>query len=148
MEVPVTLDNYAEFVTSLEPPVALTTEVFQTVPAKQIQTSVRLLHAGLGMVTEVGEFVDAIKKALFAGRYIDRVNLIEELGDIRWYYQLAMNALHTTDAEVVQVNANKLKLRHGKTFNVVAAGDYGSRDLASERQNLEASLSTIKEGEV
>ena len=38
----------------------------------------RLLHAGMGLSTEAGEFLDALKKHIFYGKELDRVNLAEE----------------------------------------------------------------------
>src|ERR1700677_3795449 len=38
----------------------------------------RLLHVGMGLCTEAGEFVDQLKRHIFYGRPIDRTNLIEE----------------------------------------------------------------------
>ena len=39
----------------------------------------RLLHAGIGLSTEAGEFLDALKKHIFYGKELDRVNLKEEI---------------------------------------------------------------------
>jgi len=45
----------------------------------------RVVHAALGINTEVGEYLDALKKHIFYGRPLDEVNLKEELGDMMWY---------------------------------------------------------------
>ena len=47
----------------------------------------RLLHAAIGMVTEIGE----LEEQAAAGGH-DRVNVIEEIGDIYWYVNLAIDA--------------------------------------------------------
>jgi NTP pyrophosphatase (non-canonical NTP hydrolase) len=44
-----------------------------------------LLHMNLGITTEVGEFLDVIKKNLAYGKPLDVVNLGEELADMAWY---------------------------------------------------------------
>ncbi len=44
-----------------------------------------LLHMNLGITTEVGEFLDVIKKNLAYGKPMDIVNLGEELADMAWY---------------------------------------------------------------
>jgi len=44
-----------------------------------------LLHMNLGITTEVGEFLDVIKKNLAYGKPLDIVNLGEELADMAWY---------------------------------------------------------------
>ena len=42
-------------------------------------------HMGLGIVGEVGEIIDALKKHHIYGKPLDRANLVEELGDVCWY---------------------------------------------------------------
>lgn len=44
-----------------------------------------LLHMNLGIDTEIGEFLDAIKRELAYGKLVDVVNLGEEIADICWY---------------------------------------------------------------
>lgn len=44
-----------------------------------------LQHMNLGVITEIGEFLDPIKKNLAYGKPLDVVNLGEELADIAWY---------------------------------------------------------------
>ena len=44
-----------------------------------------LLHMNLGITTEVGEFLDVIKKNLAYGKPLDVVNLGEEIADMAWY---------------------------------------------------------------
>lgn len=48
-------------------------------PAKQ------LVHAQIGMVTELGELGDLLKRELAYGKEFDRINLMEECGDFLWY---------------------------------------------------------------
>ena len=55
--------------------------------------NIRLLHAGIGLATESGEFLDALKKAIFYGKELDRVNLQEEIGDLLWYCAIALDEL-------------------------------------------------------
>ena len=68
----------------------------------------RLLHAMIGMCTEVGEFQDMMKKHMIYGKDIDRVNLKEELGDVLWYVALAIDELGTSFEEVMEINNAKL----------------------------------------
>ena len=51
----------------------------------------RLDHAAMGLVTEVGELVDALKKHKRYGREFDLLNFCEELGDVAWYTALAVD---------------------------------------------------------
>jgi len=93
-----------------------------------------LLHAAIGLVTESGEMIDAIKKSLFYGKPLDIVNVKEELGDIAWYLALACESLGTDLPTVFQKNIDKLKARYPNKFSLEAAEN---RDLIKEREILE-----------
>jgi NTP pyrophosphatase (non-canonical NTP hydrolase) len=95
---------------------------------------IRLLHAFMGMSTEAGEALDAIKKHLFYGKELDEINLIEELGDALWYISVAINALGTSYEQVMERNLAKLKKRYGEKFNEQSANN---RNLDEERKILE-----------
>lgn len=94
----------------------------------------QLLHAAMGMQTEAAEFTDMLKKHIFYGKPLDRVNLIEELGDQTWYERIAIDALETTLVEVYQRNIEKLRKRYPEKFSEEKALN---RDLDGERKVLE-----------
>jgi NTP pyrophosphatase (non-canonical NTP hydrolase) len=96
--------------------------------------SIRLDHAADGLCTESGEFKDALKKFKYYGRNLDRVNLIEELGDVLWYVGIAIDVLGTTFGDIMEKNIAKLKLRYGDKFSSEKAVN---RDLEAERDVLE-----------
>lgn len=50
-------------------------------------------HATLGMISEVGELADMLKRSLAYGKPFDRINAIEEIGDIYWYVNLLEHTL-------------------------------------------------------
>lgn len=52
-----------------------------------------LIHAGMGIFTEVGEIIDQYKKSIFYKRELDLVNIKEEIGDVLWYIALAYDSL-------------------------------------------------------
>lgn len=94
----------------------------------------RLLHASLGLSTEVGELVDVVKKAVFYGKPVDKVNLKEECGDLLWYVALVMAYLGETDfTDTMRINIDKLRIRYPHLFTEDNAV---SRDLPAERQVL------------
>lgn len=70
------------------------------------------LHAALGVCGEAGELADAIKKHVIYGKPLDRDNIIEELGDLRFYIEAVQNLYKITEQEVLQANANKLAQRY------------------------------------
>lgn len=94
----------------------------------------RILHAGMGLATESGEFLDALKKAIFYGKPLDEVNLREEVGDLLWYCAIALDALNGDFESVMQTNIDKLKARYPEKFTEDKAID---RDLNTERKILE-----------
>jgi len=93
-----------------------------------------LLHASMGLVTEAGEFQDALKKHVFYGKPLDKVNLKEEIGDLLWYCAIALEALDTDFQAVMQTNIDKLKARYPEKFTEEKAEN---RDLDKERKILE-----------
>lgn len=73
-------------------------------------------HAVTGLVTEVGEIADALKKHVFYGKELDTLNLKEEAGDLFWYLALYCNALGLSMEEVMQENIDKLQKRYPEKF--------------------------------
>jgi NTP pyrophosphatase (non-canonical NTP hydrolase) len=69
-------------------------------------------HAAFGVVGESGELADAVKKYWVYGKPVDRANIVEELGDLRFYMQALQNLLGITDQEVILNNAEKLRKRY------------------------------------
>ena len=94
----------------------------------------RLLHGGIGLATEAGEFLDALKKHIFYGKEIDKVNLREEMGDLFWYCAIIADQLEVDFQEVMERNITKLKARYGEKFTEERAN---TRDLETEREILE-----------
>jgi NTP pyrophosphatase (non-canonical NTP hydrolase) len=93
--------RYSEFVDKL----------FKKLPS-MIPFKADLAHAALGVCGEAGELADAIKKHIIYGKVLDRGNVIEELGDVRFFLQAIQNVLNISEAEVLQHNAVKLSQRY------------------------------------
>ncbi|MCB0357936.1 MAG: nucleoside triphosphate pyrophosphohydrolase family protein, partial [Bdellovibrionales bacterium] len=96
--------------------------------------NIRLLHGAIGLATEAGEFLDALKKHIYYGRELDRVNLAEELGDIFWYCAIIADELNVPFAKIMETNIEKLKARYGEKFTEEKAEN---RNLTVEREILE-----------
>jgi NTP pyrophosphatase (non-canonical NTP hydrolase) len=124
-----TSTNYAENVLRTEAPI---TEVLKERLTNE--DTIRLLHAGMGLCTEAGEFMDMLKKHIFYGKPLDMPNLKEEIGDTYWYTGVAIDVLRTTINEVMTVNIEKLRARYPEKFTEVNAID---RNLEKERTILE-----------
>lgn len=92
-----------------------------------------MMHAALGITGEAGEIADAVKKAVVYCKPIDRVNIVEELGDLRFYMQALMNKLRIHEHEVLQCNANKLAKRY-------PTGQYSNQDAIARADKVEPAL--------
>ena len=123
----ITSENYVEE--------ALRTDSFYNGSVeKRCNSASRLIHASLGIATEAGEFVDCVKKRVFYGKDFDRINAIEELGDLLWYIAVASDELNTSFEEIMTVNIEKLKARYPEKFTEENAIE---RDLKVERKILD-----------
>ena len=89
--------------------------------AKSLPTTIDdLMHAQIGMTTEVGEFATTLKKMSIYGQPMTvekRNNLIEELGDLMWYVALAATALQGPLDFVAQHNVDKLMERYPDKYS-------------------------------
>lgn len=99
-----------------------------------VHENIRILHAAVGLNTEQGELQDALKKHLFYGKPLDKVNLAEEMGDVFWYLAILADALGVDFETVMNKNIAKLKARYGSKFSEEKALN---RDLETERKILE-----------
>lgn len=114
---------------------ALRTESDRALPPLTGPILPRLLHAGLGLSTESGEFLDALKKHIFYGKPLDHTNLLEEVGDLLWYCAIALDTLGGDFPSVMEQNIAKLRARFPTKFSEDAAL---TRNLAAERSILES----------
>lgn len=80
-----------------------------------------LVNYALGIAGEAGEVADLVKKAVFHGHNIDKVDVTKELGDVLWYLsQLARLAGATLD-EIAEKNIDKLMKRYPDGFSEEAS---------------------------
>jgi len=87
-------------------------DVFVALLFKQQHFDMMQMHAALGVCGEAGELADAIKKHVVYGKELDRTNIVEELGDLRFYMQAVQNLYHISEIELLQHNAEKLATRY------------------------------------
>lgn len=74
--------------------------------------SATLHHATTGMSGEAGELLDMTKKVWANGKPLDVEHMVEELGDLRFYYQAALNLLGLSDEHIQAHNMHKLRARY------------------------------------
>lgn len=124
--------EYSKMVDKLVSPVEVTHSQLKLNPQYA-----HLLHAALGICGEAGEVADQVKKATIYGRELDKVNMVEELGDVLWYLTLMCNLLGVTLSQVMMVNTEKLKKRYPHQWD---AEKEQNRDLTTERATLESAV--------
>ncbi len=105
-----------------------------------------LLHAAIGIATESGELLDAIKKNRFNNQLLDIENMREELGDLCWYISLAIDTLNkhkpdsidprdrTTWESIWEANIRKLRVRYGEKYS----------DHRAKNRNLKKEYEALK----
>lgn len=74
-----------------------------------------LAHAVLGLCGEAGEVANEFKKQyMYNGGKLDTARLVDELGDVRWYLELACIQLGIDVSDLEAANTKKLVLRGQK----------------------------------
>lgn len=107
-------------------------------PVNCPDSTINVLHGAVGVITEAGEVADLLIRAIEDGDR-DDVNVLEECGDLRWYIARMLRGINRTDRDCERTNINKLRGRHGATFD---AERDANRDLVLERQKLEKDFGT------
>jgi len=94
-----------------------------------------IVHAAIGLSTEANEILDNIKKHIFYGKPLDRVNLVEESGDLLWYLAILIYyaGLPLFDS-ILDMNVEKLRKRYGEKFDNKKAVN---RDVKNELNHIE-----------
>ena len=100
-------------------------------------TILDLLHGAVGTSGESGELLDAVKKCWVYQKDLDVDNVIEELGDLRFYMQVIMNTLHISEYQVLSHNAAKLSKRYaGLKYSDSAAQTRADKVVDSQFGNI------------
>lgn len=116
---------------------AIKTDIISYEPMRarlQDKTVMMILHALMGITTECGELMDALKKHLIYGKPIDFTNLLEEHGDLQWYLALLAYTCDFTFEIAQERNIEKLRARFPEKFTEF---DALNRNLEKERKILE-----------
>lgn len=136
-----TLPNFERITAEQFLALAMNTESndFEAIQERLANINPRLLHAILGLATEAGELLDAIKKYIFYGKEIDMVNIAEEFGDSLWYSAIGCDSIDKSMEEIFALVINKLSARYPDRFSEDRAN---VRDLLKERRVLEDGTKT------
>jgi NTP pyrophosphatase (non-canonical NTP hydrolase) len=93
----------------------------QDIVDEMTASDAHLIHMVVGVCGEAGELLDAIKKAVIYRKELDRVNVIEELGDIEFYMEGLRQGLGITREQCIKENSAKLTKRYGSMYSNEAA---------------------------
>lgn len=88
---------------------------------RPMSEDMQLIHAALGVTSEAGEVADAIKANLVYGKGRDTINIVEELGDLLWFVNLAAQTLEIPLSKVLEANLAKLGVRYDEGFSQAKA---------------------------
>lgn len=92
-----------------------------------------IIHGIVGIATEATELLEALY-AMLSGEKLDKVNLVEEIGDIMWYASLLLRKVGSDFEQAGGINIEKLYKRFPHKFS---GSDAINRDTMSERELLE-----------
>ena len=102
----------------------------------EVKQSEIILHMVIGKVTEAAEALDAVAAVINGQTHpLDRVNLLEEIGDGFWYDSNLLEVLGSDFETEMQRNNDKLRARFPNGFT---EHDATNRNLTAERGILEA----------
>jgi NTP pyrophosphatase (non-canonical NTP hydrolase) len=87
------------------------------------------LHMAIGVASEGGELLDAIKKNCIYQKELDRDNVIEELGDLEFFMEGLRTSLGITREETLQGNIAKL----GKRYEGLVYSDEAAHNRADKK---------------
>lgn len=111
-----------------------------SVPAPNVE-NMRALHGLIGIVSEAPEIAEILVRLLEGVTTVkeERVNIVEELGDVLWYAAESSTGVEVPLNFVAITNVNKLATRYKKTGEF-DDGDAIYRDLMSELYTLTESV--------
>lgn len=103
---------------------------------KELPTADHINHMCLGIVGEMGELVDAIKKAYVYGKGVDQTNIVEEIGDVSWYtaglvqYFPALADWLDSDELKQSINYEKLEVARESITRTILLNTMSAANLA------------------
>lgn len=92
-----------------------------------------VLHGVLGIATEAGELLEALRAVIQESKPIDITNFKEELGDLFWYIALLAREFGLSFEDIQRSNIAKLRTRYPNKFTEF---DANHRNLEAEKDSL------------
>jgi NTP pyrophosphatase (non-canonical NTP hydrolase) len=100
----------------------------------EADSATNIIHAIIGIFTEAGEMLEALREAINLGKPLDYVNAKEETGDLFWYVAILARECGFTFEQSQRTNIAKLRARFPDRFTEF---DANTRNLGLERAILE-----------
>lgn len=72
----------------------------------------RLDYAAIGLVTESAKVLDLVKKSKKGLKPLNKEKVTEELGDLLWYLNLALDELKLSFDDVMKANLGKIEKKY------------------------------------
>lgn len=89
--------------------------------AEYTPEDIMLVWNALGLAGEAGAVANLIKKGVFHRHGVDRVKVIDELGDVLWYVAAICTKLNVELSDVMVVNIDKLNRRYPDGYSSEAS---------------------------
>ena len=83
----------------------------------------KMSHALEGLISEVGEIADTIKKYKRYGQCLDKANIQEEVGDVLFYLAMLCDSTRVSLQMCAIDNVDKLAKRYPEKFTEAHAAD-------------------------
>lgn len=76
----------------------------------------RIVEGVMGLCGEAGECSELVKKLLFQGHPLKKIELAEELGDVAWYLAMTASSIGYDLDDIFKINIEKLEKRYPNGF--------------------------------
>lgn len=139
LDVKVLRDEFVFIIAALDELKPVITHTENNIDPQDTAYNPRIFHAVIGIVTEAVELLEGLHSEDF-----DKVNFLEELGDLNWYEAIGIDAVNGDFDEVLTTNIEKLRARYPEKFDNTAAV---KRDLEAERAVLDSGLNDDNSGD-
>lgn len=93
-----------------------------------------VLNAVLGLTGEAGEVAELVKKALFHGKHVFSLEVLNEMGDVLYYLAVLAHEYGFPLSDVAQHNADKLRLRHPQGFDPAYHAEGAQGEARAQRE--------------
>src|SRR5690606_30870146 len=103
----------------------------------EVARTVAVTHGVCGLISEVGEMAEALRRHLLTEEPLDVVNWLEEDGDCQWYLSRIRRAFGRRLLQALRGNALKLRRRY-PIGTEMGGSTEAMRDREAERQAIES----------